>query len=558
MAAMLHTHERPETLILAAEHTDDIPLLIAHLRRIGIPQTIDAHIPTRAYWSNLSIGSIAAIWLAHILSQGDHKVKSVQHWVATRPETLRRCVGTEVLPGDVGDDRLRDILLGLSHNERWQAIETELNQRLWDHYAADAEQIRLNLHDSRLWNISPDGVLQVNQTPSWRPGMLRLHVMLATLDPYGLPLVVWSTTPHDKDGSPFANSIAHIQQSLPPRTYRFVGEGLAECAVRGMVHQQGNWYLCPLLDEPLPEQIQFPAESAPFPEHDLWRGHQELIATESPFNGHEWSVPMHLNLDDASLEWLERRILVRSRNQARLSEEALRTRMSRARLALLALSERKRGKRRPRTMAAMREAAEAIIDSYQVRGLLTLNFDEHVEERTVRRYRGRPTAVRVERDLQINITANDDAWSRTVRQLGWQIFGTNMTAEQRPPLQALLAASETERGFERLNGRPLSLLPHDLRREEYARGLVRLLLLGLRSLSLLETIAQTQLHAEGSMETNGRPMPHASSERLLDAFRDIMFTTGNDQEPHGMTPLSILQQRILNLVCLPADIYHGC
>ncbi len=51
---MLHTHERPEMLTLTVEHSDDIPLLIAHMRRMGIPHILDRHIPTRAYWGNLT------------------------------------------------------------------------------------------------------------------------------------------------------------------------------------------------------------------------------------------------------------------------------------------------------------------------------------------------------------------------------------------------------------------------------------------------------------------------------------------------------------------------
>ena len=44
-----------------------------------------------------------------------------------------------------------------------------------------------------------------------------------------------------------------------------------------------------------------------------------------------------------------------------------------------------------------------------------------------------------------------------------------------------------ERGFGRLKGKPLSLSPMYLQRDDHATGLVRLLTLGLRGLTLLAT-----------------------------------------------------------------------
>ncbi len=557
---MLHTHERPDSLLLAAEHADDIPLLIAHLWRLGIPQALDAHIPRHAYWSNLSIGATAAIWLAHMLSQGDHKVRSIQSWVAARPETLRWCIGSEVTPVDVAEDRLYEVLAGLSHDEYWRAIELELNHRMLQNCKLAAERIRLTTHDGGSWHISPDGLFQVGQARSWRSGMVRAYVALATLDPHGVPLFVRGTASSGRSQVQLAELINYMRQALPAQRLCFVGDTCATVESRGAIHAHNNWYLCPLFDEPLPFHLLPGGDPGDEIEHLSPGAPAGSRQADPPAAGVEWHAPMQCELDGTLVEWHERRILVRSPGQARVSEEALRGRMARARLALIALGERRRGKRRPRTLAAMREAAEAIIDSYQVRGLLQLEFAEHVEERTVRRYRGRPTAVRVERDVRINVSASDDAWRQAVYRLGWQLFGTNVPAEALPLSQALSVAGEPERGFDRLNGRPLSLTPADLRQGDLAIGLVRLLSLGLRALSLLETIARRRLHEEGLLASQpsatGRLNSHTTSERLLDTFRDILLTCDDDRAPYNITPLSMLQQRVLSLVSLPATIYQ--
>ena len=125
-----------------------------------------------------------------------------------------------------------------------------------------------------------------------------------------------------------------------------------------------NEYLCLLPDSPsvldAPLDGARPACRLPADAHD------PLASSSS--DGVEWLTPMRVNLNGSPVVWNERRIAIRSPNHARISEEALRARLTRAQAALLALGERKRGKRRPRTIEALREAAYAILDSYQVHG----------------------------------------------------------------------------------------------------------------------------------------------------------------------------------------------
>ncbi len=553
---MLYAHEPTKVLNPAAERSDDLPLLIAHMRRIDIPQTLDRHIPTRAYWGNLSAGWTAVVWLTHLLSCSDHKPKAIQQWVLAHAETLRWCTGNDVTSADVDIDRLYDVLIGLSDDRRWRAIETDLNRHMLRAWTLTVEQVHLRFYEGRSWHISPNGSFQISKAHPWRARTLRPSILLATLDPWNVPLMTWSFPDTRIPVASFTDMLEQIAQTLLQPQYRFVGDALTSIELRGAIHMRNDEYLClfpdALSDHALPFVDRFPADvSSFFSEHN---GHHFSIAS-----GIEWTAPASADIDGTTIAWNERRIAVRSPVQARLLEKALRTRLARAEAALLTLVQRKRGKRRPRSLDDLREAAHAILDSYQVHGLLHLDFVEQIEERVVRRYRGRPTGVRIERDVHLTVSTDIDALAQAIQRLGWQMLGSNIPPSDLPADRALAIATLPVSGFERLHGWPLSLTPHEVHTSELEVGLVRLLALGLRTLALLEAIARLQLVKEGLLPSmdDERTASRTTSERLLDAFRDILLFPGVNRRSHGVTPLSPLQQRVLHLLALSPEIYQA-
>jgi len=133
--------------------------------------------------------------------------------------------------------------------------------------------------------------------------------------------------------------------------------------------------------------------------------------------------------------------------------------------------------------------------------------------------------------------------------------------------QAVLAYREeylVERGFGRLKGRPLSLSPLYLDRDEHVTGLIRLLSLALRVLTLVEfqvrrRLSQTQgvlagLYAGQPTRATARP----TTERLLGAFKEITLTVLHTPQHilRHLPSLTPLQQQILALLDLPPDLYH--
>ena len=121
----------------------------------------------------------------------------------------------------------------------------------------------------------------------------------------------------------------------------------------------------------------------------------------------------------------------------------------------------------------------------------------------------------------------------------------------------------SERGFSRLKNRPLGLRPLYLHREDHIVGLVRLLSLALRLLTLVEFVVRRELQAHdeklaGLYEGNpNRQTNRPTTERLLRAFGNISLTLVNlpGQKFAHLTPLTPLQSRILSLLGLSPSIY---
>ncbi len=68
----------PKNRKISSERIDDVPLLMAVLKKVGLQEIIDRHIPYHHKQRDLSWGWTAVIWLTYILSEGDHRKSFVR------------------------------------------------------------------------------------------------------------------------------------------------------------------------------------------------------------------------------------------------------------------------------------------------------------------------------------------------------------------------------------------------------------------------------------------------------------------------------------------------
>lgn len=538
---------------------------------MGVPTLLDECFPTHGNWQGLSLGWVSVGWLAHILSEADHRMNQVRIWAEQRTETLSGCIGQAVSALDFSDDRLGYILSALSDDERWDAFEGALNQRTLRVYDLRPECVH---HDgttaSGYWTVTPDGLFQFGHSKAHRSDLPQLKVMLSTLDPLGLPAAIQVVPGERADDPLYIPAIQRVQRSLERSGLLHVGDcKMAALATRAFVQASQDFYLCPLPETQLPPAT-LSAYLAP-----IWSAEQSLTPVyrepvkdqpELVAEGYERSEVITAVVEGQTLSWVERRLVVRSLKHARASERALQARLTKAQADLAALNERGRGRKRFTEVDPLRQTAEAILERHRVQGLLRLSFVETAQEQPVRRYRDRPATTRVERDVQVVATLDEAAWQAAIRVLGWRVYVSNQPADQLSLTQAVWAyRSEylVEHGFGRLKGQPLSLTPTYVQRDDHATGLIRLLSIGLRVLTLTEFEVRRRLEADqtplaGLYAGNPkRATARPTAERLLEAFEGITLTI--IEEPteihYHLAPLSQLQHRILSLLNFPVDIY---
>ena len=133
-----------EQVNVTTERVDDIPLLLAHSHKMGVPELLDEYFKPHGNWEGMSLGWTTAIWLTHILSEGDHRMNQVQGWAAQRIQTLSISSGQAVNEQGFRDDRLALVLDALSDEQKWQQFETALNRQLIRVYDLKPKRVRVD------------------------------------------------------------------------------------------------------------------------------------------------------------------------------------------------------------------------------------------------------------------------------------------------------------------------------------------------------------------------------------------------------------------------------
>jgi transposase len=556
---------------IITERVDDIPLLLEQMQRMRLPTLLDTHFPSHGNWTGLSLGWVSTIWLSSILSRGDHRMVHVEPWVAKRLGTLGVTTGQAVTRVDFTDDRLEIVLRRLSHDERWGAFESALNQHTVRVYDLSPQRVYVDSTSASVYaTVSDGGLFQFGHSKDYRPDLPQVKVMQAVLDPLGMPLATDVVSGERADDPLYMPCIERVQASLGQRGLLYVGDcKMASHETRARIATAGDFYLCPL------PQVQLAEGEFDAALEAIWRGVHTLrtVVREGPqgkaeliAEGYEYPRAMSQKVDEQVRHWTERRLVVRSVQHAQAAEAALRARVAQAIAQIEALNQRGRGKKRFETMSALRQAVSTIIQRYGIDDLLWFRLPLHVTPRPVRAYRGQPARVDHDHHATVEVCVDETALEAAVRRLGWRVYGTNQPMESLSLAQAVLAYRseyQVERSFGRLKGQPLSLTPMYVQRDDHATGLIRLLSIALRVLTLLECVGRRQLATEGAKLAGlyaGNPRratDRPTAERLLEAFQDITLTLrkGPQQTDRHVTALNPLPQRILEVLGFSSALY---
>ena len=129
-------------LVIITERVDDVALLIGQMVKMGLPEVLDRHIPRHWTQRGLSWGWTAVIWLAYIVTEGDHRKVSVETYIKGMHHTLRHLTAQVIEPLDFRDDRWSHLLKHFSKPAYGHQIEHDLHARSLEVYDLPQAVIR--------------------------------------------------------------------------------------------------------------------------------------------------------------------------------------------------------------------------------------------------------------------------------------------------------------------------------------------------------------------------------------------------------------------------------
>jgi transposase len=557
-----------------SERIDELPLLIHWLKQMRVDVIIDSVLgPPHGNWEGLSYGEVALVFLTHVVMRCTHFLSPVEEWAAQHLTSLSQALGKPVRAQDCTDDRLAVVLtkVGDEQTRPGDTIEAELGQHLIRAYALPTETARIDLTSVAVHHQpqGEEGLMRFGHSKDHRPDLRQFKALLGTLDPVGLPLATATLSGEQADDPQYLPAWERLVAIIGRPDFLVVGDcKLASLANRAHIHHGGGCYLTPLpMTGQTPAELQAWVLKPPEPPQALRLPGQ---AAHEPPVGQGFAVDMACRWQDphtrAVVTWTERRLVVQSTAQTQTQRAGLHARLAKAQTALTALNAKPATDR-----ADLETRARAILTRYRVTDYLRLSFRERVTCRTHYVGRGRPGPQRPQatsetRTWTVTASRRPAAIALFERLAGWRVYVTNTPAQRLSLAGAVNCYRQEwqpEHGFHRLKGGLLAITPLFLRDEDRIRGLLVLLGIALRVLTLTEFVARHDLATTGETLTGlyagnpNRATTQPTAERLLKAFDPItLYRHDTDTAVwYEVTPLSPVQRRILQALAVPESVY---
>ena len=555
--------------MITSERIDDVPLLVYWLLQMRVDKIIDDVLGVvHGNRQGLSYGQLAVVYIAYILTECNHFLSPVRDWVLARRASLAQALGQPIRDTDFTDDRLADLLHAVGAEGVGEQIEGQLGRHLIRAYALPTDTARIDTTTVSVYHQpqAEGSVLDFGHSKDHRPDLRQFKQVLGTLDPAGLPLCSATVGGECADDPLYLPAWRQMAQIIGQPGFLVVGDcKLASLENRAQIQRENGFYLAPLaLTGTAPDDLRRWVLNPPTSPVDLY-----LPGLEKPV-GQGFEVIQPRTWTDPTtgqvVTWEERVLALRSDKLATCQQRGLEARLARA--------ERELGGLKPQaeaTLDSLTAQSQAILEQHRVSAELRVAWTPHTAQ--VKRYlkRGRhgpdsPCAWVTTTRWQLTVARQAEAIETCNRLAGWRLFVTN-AQPSRLDLKGAVACYreewQPERGFHRLKGGVLAVRPLFLRADQRIRGLLLILVIALRALTLLEFVARRSLAQQpeplqGLYPGNPkRATARPTTERLLLAF-DGLTRYRLDQDgsiSYQITPLSRLQRRILNLLGVPETIY---
>lgn len=562
---------------------DDIPLIYGSLQELKLASLIDASIVTHKNREGISLGDLLTLWLCYLISEGDHRLSTVEFWVEDNLVWLRSLSGLPFLSSkDFTDDRLENALDYLSKDAHWSSFSNLFEGNSLSMYDLDSDTVRLDAAPMQgHHSIKEGGLFQMGHTKHHKKTG-QFKIMLATLDnrvnKFGYPLfhkVFPGNQADDILYGPVLDECASLFNRIDGYNPKLmVGDSkMGSKSLRNKIRNLGHYYLVPL------SKVQLSAErrkdlimkSSPSDYEQVYKedkeGNLELVAQGFETNR---LVEYYNEQTKKTEEWTERLMFVLSTNYAKSQESNFEKRLSRIQEEILDLTKAKQGKKRQETLQELQQAIQVLLSEKKMTDYLEVEVAQIIEVKHKRKYGNRPAGKEESIRFQINIKKNEQAISLKKQTMGWQVYACLAPKEKLSFEQCVWkyrGQNQIENRFDNLRNKIAPLVPINLRKDNRVEALVHLLMIALKVISLMEYKAAKELKKADEKLTNiypGNPKQGTktpTAKRMLTAFKGIslvVFSPSKKEFPKvEITNLNATQKKILKLTGFKSSIYRG-
>jgi transposase len=546
---------------IQSERIDDIVLLLNVMMQMELPQLLNEHLPRHWKQQGLDWGWVIVIWLSYIISEGDHRKVVVREWVEQRRQMIEQVCGIKIGESDFSDDRLSIALKHLSKELNWERIEQDLNGRTVKIYRLEAKTIRMDATTiSGEHLVNEKGLFQFGYSKD-DPDLAQVKLMMSTLDPLGIPIATQVVSGEQADDGLYIPVFESSRASLSETNLMWVGDcKMGSLGTRSHIHHHQHYYLVPLARTgQVPELLAQWLSEVRQTEREPYQVNTERYdgSEGAQLSGYRIERVVEGQTPEGyGVCWQEQVFLVHSQAHEQRQRQGLEKRLQAATEKLLRLTpDVGRGRKQIANESELTQKAKAILKYHQVQGLLDYTFIFEAQTKT---HQARYQITQVNRhEIEIEEYQQD---------FGWRVYVSNAPVEKLSFEQAVLTYRDewiVEQGFHRFKGKSLGAHPMFVHRDDQVLGLLNLLSLGLRLLTLIEFVvhrqlSQTQENLQGLYRENPKKTTiNPSTERILKAFDNITLTIVEleGQSYRHLTPLTPLQEQIIRLLGFSPHIY---
>lgn len=327
-----------------------------------------------------------------------------------------------------------------------------------------------------------------------------------------------------------------------------------------------------LLEEKLEEvkKGEIELENAYLPEDIATDKEEEADASKAIAQGFEIERQQKATVDGEEVIWKERLLIIRSKVFAEAKIKKFEAKLDRVEEKIKNLTPLPgRGKKQIKDEKVLEQKIGKLLKANQVSDYFEIDLERQSSSHQVRGYGDKPGRIEEKLRYQVHLKRRQKAIEQNKSRLGWRVYATNETQLKLSLNDVVLAYRGqylVEGEFARLKGSLLKMLPLYVKRDDHALGLIRLLTVALRTLTIIEFVVRRSLAQEGEEDLSGiyqgnpkRKTKRPSVGLLLSAFNNIslviQYNDEGEVEPLHLTPLNQAQQRILCLLGMPTDLY---